>query len=424
MAVGLLIFAVLWALPIAALIWLVGASLGSVWIAHLMERTRGLEPTTYGGAFWLATMLTVVMVALEVRAIRRTSDVRRSRFVRFISHPSAAASVLLPPTYILVGLDLKGVDVPDIITTTLLLLCLGYLVFVLPLGLVFASWRLVRWMWQCGHGSGFMAGVLGTLGLLFGTCVPKCAADVADDAEDDRSSDGNRFEEIADAYERGLRSAEDADVLDGSLAVMGELSTVRTKDSEFAPSQRGRSFPFVSTPEQPRQSPALVGGDKDRFDSCMTLLHGDGRSGLRDKKITKFIVRYSMAQAEAADVVDDALLETCTRHLQKHYANVEAVFNRKADGRRINRYHAQQRRRACGAAVIEGLYRPTSPEWDEMIDFDDAICRLSEEEANLLQLFAEGHDANGLKEKLGLSSAAAVRQRKRRTLEKVRKLLH
>lgn len=146
LAVGLLSFALLWAAPLAFVSWLSGLFFGSVGVAELLEHTRGLAPTTYGGAFWLAVTITVVMMAFEVRAMIRKIPERRSKLFRFITRPSTAYFVLFMPTVLLVRVDVKGTDVPDILTTTLLLCCLGYLWFILPLALAAVSWRLTWWM--------------------------------------------------------------------------------------------------------------------------------------------------------------------------------------------------------------------------------------------------------------------------------------
>ena len=145
LAFGLVAFALLWVVPVAVLVWLSGMFLGGIGIAELLERTRGLAPTTYGGAFWLAVVITVAMVALEVRTlIRETPERGGSWLLRFVTRPSTACTVLIIPTLILVRIDTRGTDVPDIITTTLLLCCLGYVWFVLPLGIAAVAWRLTR----------------------------------------------------------------------------------------------------------------------------------------------------------------------------------------------------------------------------------------------------------------------------------------
>jgi hypothetical protein len=98
LGLGLLSFALLWAAPVAPIVWLLGFFFGSVGIAEALERTRGLAPTTYSGAFWLAIVITVTMVAIEVRAMIRKDPARRSWLLRFITCPSTASVVRTPLT--------------------------------------------------------------------------------------------------------------------------------------------------------------------------------------------------------------------------------------------------------------------------------------------------------------------------------------
>lgn len=430
LALGLLVFAVLCVLPIALVTWFLSVFFGGVGIAELLERTRGLAPTTYGGAFWLATVFTAVMVVLEVRAMVRPAGERKLLLTRFITHPSTAMVVLALPTYPLVRWDMSGTDVPDILTTTLLLCCLGYVFLVLPLGLLSVSWRLTRWLWNLGRHSGFAAGVLGAGGLLLGTCVPvTCGAD--DDDEGTRSKAAQRIEEIGEAYERGLRGARGKDVIDGSLALMGSLSTVIDEKSGSSPGSgpehaRGRGFPLISGSEPadhlPRWAKTI---DSEWFDPCVRLLHDGGSQSLRDKKIIRFVYDFGMRRPDAEEVVDDALFETCARHSVKHYANVEAVFHQKAQSRRINRHRKSQRRgrSECQAAVSGAFYESTDLSLNELLDFENALCSVEESDRELLWLVVEGHDAKEIGRRLGIGSST-VRKRKERALARLRDRLH
>lgn len=227
LGLGLLSFAVLWAAPVALAIWLLGWFFGSVGIAEALERTRGLAPTTYGGAFWLAVIITLAMVALEVRAMIRKDPARRSWLLRFITRPSTAYFPLIVPTVLLVRIDMRGTDVPDIITTTLLLCCLGYVWFILPLAMAAVSWRLTWWMWRKGSGSSFAAGVLGMLGLSFASCMPLVC--VVDDDEHDEQ--WPMTDEVGKAFARGFDRAKGQDAIDGSRALMGALAEVNEPSS-------------------------------------------------------------------------------------------------------------------------------------------------------------------------------------------------
>jgi hypothetical protein len=54
MGLGLTLLTGLGTLPVLLILWVLGTTMGVVLIAEALERTRGLAPATFGGAFWLA----------------------------------------------------------------------------------------------------------------------------------------------------------------------------------------------------------------------------------------------------------------------------------------------------------------------------------------------------------------------------------
>ena len=136
---GLLLFVVLFAVPLILLIWLGGAFYGSFGVAEMLERTHGLAPVTYQRAFWLAIIFTGLMALIEIGASIRRVPGQRGLFARLLTRPSTGLLLLFVPTIFLVRLDLRGTDIPDFLTTALLLCCLGYVYFILPLALLSTS---------------------------------------------------------------------------------------------------------------------------------------------------------------------------------------------------------------------------------------------------------------------------------------------
>ena len=300
LASGLLAFAILWALPIAVLFWLSSMFFGSVGIAELLERTRGLAPTTYGGAFWLAVVITLAMVALEVRTLIRGAPERRSWLLRFITRPSTACSVLILPTMLLVRVDTRGTDVPDIITTTLLLCCLGYVWFVLPLGVAAVAWRLTWWMWRTGTSSGFASGVLGTLGLSFAMCTPVVCA-VNDEDEPPKP-----VAYVSKAFARGFDRAKGQDAIDGSRTLMGALAEVI--DNQLMPAPPGS---------------ASTNDDRYTTHECMEKLVEPEDDGFN--RLTKVIrkLRADYPAAEIEEVVRTKMIDVC---VDEPYRNGKDLF--------------------------------------------------------------------------------------------------
>lgn len=405
LALGLVAFAVLWALPVVVLVWLSGMGFGSVGIAEMLERTRGLAPTTYGGAFWLSVAITVTMVALEVRALVRGAPEHRSWLLRFITRPSTAYWVLIGPTLLLVRIDTRGTDVPDILTTTLLLCCLGYVWFVLPLGVASVAWRLTWWMWRKGSASGFGSGLLGTLGLSFAVCTPVVCV-VNDEPP-------KPVAKVTKVLGHGFDRARGQDAIDGSRTFMSAIA------EEVEPQAKTTSE-AASTPSTEAELT-----DAKLFDDCVKELLRGGESSLRNRKISVFVNRYYLDRGNAEDIVQEAVLELCLRHARigrEPYANVAAVFNMKADSRRL-RWHQRQRVRDQCAVGLAGAYvGPQDLPAAESAAFDRAYCSLDEVEREILERDVLGQDSAEIGALLGLKPAT-VRQRKHRAIEKVLRLL-
>jgi len=149
MGLGLALLTGLGTLPLLAILWVLGATLGVVITAEALERTRGLAPSTYGGAFWLACAFVVLLVVLELVTWftpRPEGQRPRGCLAALLTRPLVAVLLLFLPCVLLVRCDLGGTDVPDIITATALLCVLGYCLFVLPIAFVALTIRLARWL--------------------------------------------------------------------------------------------------------------------------------------------------------------------------------------------------------------------------------------------------------------------------------------
>jgi DNA-directed RNA polymerase specialized sigma24 family protein len=419
LAFGLVAFAVLWALPVAVLVWLSGMFFGSVGIAEMLEGTRGLAPTTYGGAFWLAVVITLAMVALEVRTLIRGAPEGRSWLLRFITRPSTAYFVLIMPTVLLVRLDTRGTDVPDILTTTLLLCCLGYVWFVLPLGMAAVAWRLTWWLWRKGTSSGFAAGVLGTLGLSFAMCTPVvCVAN-------DEDEPFQPVERVTEAFGRGFDRAKGQDAIDGSRTLMSSLAEVSESEPKaLAPAPEvvkddRNGFPFFGGSKATQQT------DAELFEECIEEIFRGGTTSIRGMFLSSLVSRHSLDRAVAEDIVQDAALELCLRHARvgsEPYEKLATIFAKKVDSRLKNWYRYQDVRNRCVMSVV-GYYEPQEQSIEELMDFGRAYhCALAEEDRRILKLSTDGHDARSIGAPAGLS-AEAVGQRKSRAIRTVRDLL-
>lgn len=91
---GLLLFLVLCALPIAAILWMGSAFLGSFGVAELLERTRGLAPDTFKLAFKGTLVFTGVMALVELGRIFGGPPADRSWFGRLVTRPATGLLLL------------------------------------------------------------------------------------------------------------------------------------------------------------------------------------------------------------------------------------------------------------------------------------------------------------------------------------------
>ena len=408
LVLGLVLFVVLWVVPLVLFVWAAGGILGSIGIAEALEHTRGLAPTTFGGAFWLAAVFTGLMVILELRALLSQKRKELGWFGRLLTRPSTGLFFLIGPTIVLVRLDLKGTDVPDVLTTALLLCCLGYVYFILPLALLGTSWRITRWMWRVGKRSGFASGVLGTLGLAFASCVPVLCAAADEDAPPEPA-----YDRIAESFERAADEADRRDTIDGALAFLGVLA-------EVIPNDPTRS---------PGGVPWLGEGRKDLFEECIETLHRDADGVSRREETIRYFVGRGTARDVAEQVVQDTLLEVCLGHAKRPYDDLTGRFRWLSQQRRKNGWRRDHFRDTCAVAIEDEFYGfdpMRSPEVHaELLKLDRALCAFTDpRDGDILRLWAAGFEAAEIGTRLRPPlSAAAVRQRKKRALAELRTAL-
>jgi len=379
-------------LPAWFLVWLASTVFGTFGIAEFLERTRGLAATTYGGAFWLATAFTALMVLVELIAIFRPKEERPGCLVAILTRPSLALFFLAIPTWLLVKIDLGGTDVPDILTTFLLLVSLGYIFAILPIALFALCSRVTRSLWRIGKASGFRAGVFGTLGLALAAVMPLvCATQDSTDADDDAA------EEFAAQLEHGVTVLEREGLPDGSLLLLKEITE--------AP---GHSLPLRKP--------------KDLFDECIEDLFRDPQTM---QKTINSLSRDKFGYELAEQIAQETAIEVCLGHSDRPLENVESRFVWLASQRRKNAWRHTNLVQRCRIAVEQHYYDPLpiSPEdHAQLLQLNRALCSLEKLDREVLKGSAMGFNATEIAAKLGIS-ASAVRQRKKRALAKLRRLL-
>jgi DNA-directed RNA polymerase specialized sigma24 family protein len=407
---GLLLFVALFAVPLILLMWVGGAFYGSFGVAEMLERTHGLAPSTYERAFRLAVIFTGLMALIEIGASFRKAAGERGLFARLLTRPATGLLLLFVPTIFLVRIDTRGTDVPDLLTTALLLCCLGYVYFILPLALLSTSWRLTRWAWRKGRRSGFASGILGTLGIVFASCVPVlCVA-----RDDDSGAPVDR--KLGESFQRGLAKARGNDAVPGSLAFLAELAAA-----------------FPTPPEAGHGPPGETSwpgeGSKDRFDECIeSLSQAAGGKSTRDETVRDFVGRGT-AHDVAEQIVQETLLELCLGHARKPFTDLVQRFRWLSKNRRKNNWRRQSNWNACTLTVEQHFYGYEPPTPEDQVDFlalNRVLCSLEDpRDHQILRLWAAGVELDTIGSMLDPPmKPATVRQHKKRALEALRAHLH
>lgn len=389
LAGGLLAFDLMWLVPLLLLVWVGSVAFGGVGLSEALQRTQGLAPDTFGAAFRLAGVIVAVFVVFEIRGMIASSAERFRPLRWLLTHPVIGLLLLAVPTMLLVRWDIKGTDIPDILTTTLLLLCWAFLWVVVPVALLSAGWKLTRRLWQWGRRSGFAAGALGTLGLLFGLCTPVVVSSVR---KDDVAKDID-LASVEHGYARGFDAARDESPADGSRLMLKALSSVIDGPREIDNTRRRRPL----RPSRP-------------FGDCVTSLRASELwrlyRGLADAGASPFASPLAL-EAVSAVRLERAALETCTRHVGKDRGKLEREF--------ASRMQLAQQSAASTTTLRRCYHGPSR--------FDTALCKLGEDEFRLLQLVVHGHDIETIGELQDAFEPEEVPEVERRTINGLREML-
>jgi len=403
---GMVLFFILFVLPLWLLAWAAGALLGTWKIAHLLRETHGLEPTTYGGAFWIAVLFILVMVVVELVAVFRPKDKRPGCLVALFTRPSLACLLLYLPTRVLVGIDKAGTDIPDVLTTFLLLCSLGYVYVILPVPLFALSLRAWRKLWQVGKASQFRAGVFGTLGLALAAVVPLVC------------TTNEQVEETTEAL-----AEIDAD--DVSLAL--KAGSVTFADTPAEASRRVIAGIAEVDLRNPKNRGARLGiGRKDLFDGCIEeLSRPPGESAPRPRVERSLMKNQRLDRSLANDIVSQKILHVCLQHSNTPIDELLPYLFKAAKNATMTHFERHKTRRACLIARPRPAYSSTNPypAKDRFIDFTRAFCRLSGEDQELLLLKADGETSDAIGRQLKLTPGT-VRKRKQRRLEELNEVVY
>ncbi|WP_434419672.1 sigma-70 family RNA polymerase sigma factor [Nannocystis pusilla] len=394
LAIGLVLMTGLGSIPVLLGAWFLATLFGVVLIAESLERTRGLAPTTYGGAFWLAVAFVAVLVALEIATWIPRGDSAQARggcLTALLTRPAVAAVVLLLPTILLVRWDLGGTDVPDIVTTTALLCLLGYGLFVLPLALTASAIRLGRWLWRLGSSSSFRSGLVAGIATVLAALLPARLACAPPDADEDDGAFPEVLVRGADVlgdqvHRRGL--------VDGSLDAL-------TRAAEVIPGTSGPwSLPPALVPEYQR----------DEFRHCVRELAKSS-----SQRAANWLVANRRADYESANAVAyTTILRVCKVHLRDPKGDLEGYYIRSVKQNYTRDYQRDPLRTCSSYEDRHGSLDRT----DVVIDMQRKLCQLGAQDREIVLGALRGESSAAIGRALNMT-AENVRQRLSRALKRI-----
>jgi RNA polymerase sigma factor (sigma-70 family) len=126
----------------------------------------------------------------------------------------------------------------------------------------------------------------------------------------------------------------------------------------------------------------------------------------------------------AEDVAQDALIRVCVRHSRQHIDDVGPYYMTSVDNLSRSQWRRYRREERCPniEVVADDYYRVLpATSHEELMHLARQMCKLSQEDQELLQLYAEGHTAREIAQRLNIQPAA-VRKRIERAVEELRTL--
>lgn len=404
-AVALILFVIFAVAPVVLGSWLISAIVGTVGVSEALEHTRGLHPDVYSWAFVLAAAFVATALVLELRAVFGARGDKW--FWRALKRPSIGLIVVNLLTAKLVAIDVGGTDIPDVLTTTLLLVLIGWVYFIVPIALVQVSFYLSRWMWRVGTRTGFGAGAVGSLAVVFASCIPTLQC--ADEDDSPSTSESSEFE---DAFEKAEIRAAGKGLVEGTRVGLQAFAEVIPNESEQHPPVTFR--------------PWDAGGGQRRFEECIEELVKPVASSPSDKSIHYFAVR-GMQRADAEELVQATVLEICIGHAKKPHRDILTRFRTRTHQRKKNARKKRRRRGRfeCDVNTRAVLYGRSGLSADERMSLEAALCLLDDfRDREILRLTAQGFESDEIGRRLRPPlRPATVRQRRKRAINKVQKLL-
>ena len=409
MGLGLTLLTGFATLPVLLTLWVLGAMFGVVFVAEALERTRGLAPATYGGAFWLACGFVALLVLIEVAAWfagRGEGARQRGCLAALLTQPLAAVLLLFLPCLLLVRCDLGGTDVPDILTTTALLCVLGYVLFLLPIAFIALTLRLARWLWRFGQRSSFRSGLVAGIGIVGSALLPTCMVCAPPDDEVE-----NPGEPLAQIYDRGVGHL--SEEIDRKGLVEGSLSGL----SETAKLIPGTTGSWMPQPQPPSLEARLL--------KCVEQFTAAANRLATVEQATRWLVSNRRADRDTANAVAyGTVFAVCRKHARVPVDGDLATYFWKSVKNNYCKDLGRNPLAQCSSldtvdAHCDGSVGfGSSGQLDAAIDLRARLCRLDERDRDIVVRNFNGETSQQIAADLNMS-AANVRKRLERAQAKM-----
>ena len=381
------------ALPTLALLWLASVTLTTGLTAEALEHAGGLEPTTFGGGYWLALGVDATVVLWAV--VRRMRG--RAKPWRPLAWLVGIYALLL---WLVVFPELAtGLDLPDVAISFVLLGADALVSYLFPIVLLVILVRGANHLWRIGRVSSASAQRIGSVAACLGIGSLTLAAGVA----------------AVDIEPKSL------DVVVDELVSSLDVEGVEGERQTYAALSLGLGSGLGSGSGKR----ATLRGST-AFSECSNALT---RKSLEDGPLVEQAFRTLMTRgfgkADAEDIIMDTLLRVCQKHADKALYDVGAYYwramlnNSKTFGSR-----AYRGRTTWDDDFYEHYGEPSPAEQVELrqlhAPLQAALAQLSPSDREVLEMrFVDTLSHAEVAARLG-KREAAVRQQTKRALDRLR----
>jgi RNA polymerase sigma factor (sigma-70 family) len=376
-------------LPVIVLIWFVASTLASGAMAEGLEQTRGLEPTTFGGGYWLAAGANALVLLWSL--------VRRLRRRPAPWSPLALLSgFYVLSIWIAVFPDLAdAVDVPDVLTTFVLLGADSLVSYLFPFLLLALLVRGLVHLWRLAGSSSAAALQVGVTTICLGLSAMTLGVGLA----------------LVDLQPKTLDVAIEEFV--SSLDVAG----VEGERRGYAALSLGLGSGLTSAEAAASHTSSAFGKCAETLAERRPYDTSDARSVV--ERGTARLIRIGLGKADAEDVAMDTLLRVCLEHAKNPLDDPATYYSRalRNNASSLRRHVNRGNMLSYDEDVPDVQALSAAARMDlnqQMATLRAAMARLSLADQHVLELrYVDGLSYADIGKRMGKTEAAARQQVKR-----------